>query len=341
MYDFIKIPSDTRAEIIATASAQSGLSEHIIEKDFWVSYLLDVIFNRIELNHNFLFKGGTSLSKCYGVIERFSEDIDLVYSQEDFEFEYKEEYLNDEELGSGRRKKLIKSLVDEAKKFTIDEFLPAIQKIIDSDEINGSYKLYISEECATDLIFEYPSSIEEESKIQYLRPEIKIECGARSKMVPSSLAKVKTMLFDAIPSITDKIEEIQVLNPSRTFWEKAMLLHTSNETNKLPHNGHRISRHIYDIAQLYKSGLLEETLNDEELLLDVVKFSSIFFRSSIKYDLINFSNFRLVPENGILEQLRDDYEKMNEMFYSDEIIPFDEIIDILKEINKKINENAN
>ena len=71
MHDFIKLPSDTRSEIIAIASAESGLSEHIIEKDFLVSYLLDIIFNRIELNYNFLFKGGTSLSKCFGVIERF------------------------------------------------------------------------------------------------------------------------------------------------------------------------------------------------------------------------------------------------------------------------------
>lgn len=339
MYKFIKMQSDTRAEIIAVASAQSGLSEHIIEKDFWVSYLLDIIFNRVELEHNFLFKGGTSLSKCYGVIERFSEDIDLVYSQEDFEFEYKDEYLKNETLGSGKRKKLVKSLVEEAQKFTVEQFLPAIQKIIDSDNINGAYELYISEECATDLIFKYPFSIKEESKIKYLRPEIKIECGARSKMVPSSLSKVKTMLFDAIPTISDNIKEIQVLNPSRTFWEKAMLLYTANELNKLPHNGHRISRHIYDIAQLYKSGLLEETLTDEKLLLDVVKFSSIFFRSSINYDSINFSNFKLVPENEILEELREDYEKMSEMFYSDYIIPFEEIIDSLKEINKKINEN--
>jgi len=159
--------------------------------------------------------------------------------------------------------------------------------------------LYISEDCTTDLVFEYPSSIEEDSKIQYLRPQIKIECGARSEMVPSSLVKVKTMLFDAIPSMRNNIKEIQVLNPSRTFWEKAMLLHTSNVTNKLPHNGHRISRHIYDIAQLYRSGLLDE-------ILDVAKFSSIFFRASIDYDQVNFANFSLVPENEILEQLRED-----------------------------------
>jgi len=336
MYDFIKMPSDTKLEIIAAASAQSGLSEHIIEKDFWVSYLLDIIFNRIDLNHNFLFKGGTSLSKCYGVIERFSEDIDLVYSQEDFEFDYKEEYKNNEKLGSKKREKLIKSLVLEARKFTVEEFLPAIQKIIDSDEIDDSYNLHISEDCATDLIFEYPSSIDEDSKIQYLRPEIKIECGARSKMIPSSLVKVKTMLFDAIPSMNDSIKEIPVLNPSRTFWEKSMLLHTANMTNRLPHYGHRISRHIYDIAQLYKSRLLDETLSDEELLLDVAKFSSIFFRASLDYDEVNFANFKLVPENEILEQLREDYIKMNEMFYSDKIMPFEEIIEILKEIDKKI-----
>ena len=78
MRKIVQLPDQDRSDLFRNTADKMGLSDAIVEKDFWVCFTLDFLFHRSAWKDAFTFKGGTSLSKAYHLINRFSEDIDLI-----------------------------------------------------------------------------------------------------------------------------------------------------------------------------------------------------------------------------------------------------------------------
>jgi hypothetical protein len=339
MYDFIKLDKKERSQAFRIASVELGYPAYVIEKDFWVTYILDTLFNRINHNHRILFKGGTSLSKCYKLIDRFSEDIDLSLHMADLGFEEnKAPHIVAQQESKSAAKRAVESLKiagEEFLKNTIQVLLnDIIKKDLDSD---SNWELLLDKSNAENLLFHYPKSLEDDDYgNKYVKPVVLIETGTKSEHLPTEEIEINTLLQDAISQISSKTT-VKVLSPKRTFWEKVTLLHAENNINRIERVKERLSRHLYDIVMLGRSQIGIDAMNDLALLDIVAKHKAFYYRSNAaKYDEAKAGTIKLVPKGEILESFKIDYEKMKNMF-AGEIIKFDTIIEELQQIENKIN----
>lgn len=313
----------------------------IIEKDFWVCWTLEKLFSSNLASH-VIFKGGTSLSKCYNMIERFSEDIDLTLSKEYIGITNE----NDPAMVNSRnqRDKRSKQLTElyESKIYNVihplllNEFKKHLSlHFDDSDwqlepEKDDQGNLYLK--------FSYPNTLEKVTE-SYIQSAVKLEFGARGDISPSEQRTITPYVKEIIPAIstTDMKCSIPTLIARRTFWEKVTLLHAEyyREINK-PIKP-RMFRHYYDLVMLDQNELTSEAIKDTKLLEDVIKNKSIYFPDKkAKYDEAKIGMLKLYPNEEVIEQLRKDYSDMKIMYFSD-ALDFDEIIQKIKSLENKIN----
>ena len=342
MYDFIKLDKSERSQAFRIASEKLGYPAYVIEKDFWVTYILDTLFNRIEHKHRILFKGGTSLSKCYKLIDRFSEDIDLSLHMADLGFEGD----NAPHIVAQKESKSAAKRAVESLKIAGEEFLKNTIQVLLEDTIRkdivteDEWNLLLDNTNAENLLFHYPKSLEDdEYGNKYVKPVVLIETGTKSEHLPTEEVMINTLLEDAIEEIKSKAV-VKVLSPKRTFWEKVTLLHAENNINRVERVKERLSRHLYDVVMLSRSPIGEEAVNDLALLDVVAKHKAFYYRSKMaKYDEAKAGTLKIVPHGEIREAFRIDYEKMRSMF-SGEVIRFDVIIEELQVLEDKINNMA-
>jgi len=339
MYDFIKLDKEERSQAFRIASERLGYPAYVIEKDFWVTYILDTLFNRIDHKHRILFKGGTSLSKCYKLIDRFSEDIDLSLHMADLGFEGdKAPHIVAQKESKSAAKRAVESL-----KIAGEDFLKNRIQVLLEDKIKEDvalveeWQLVLDEKNAENLLFYYPKSLEDdEYGNRYVKPVVLIETGTKSEHLPMEEVEINTLLEDAITDIKSKAV-VRVLSPKRTFWEKVTLLHAENNINRVERVKERLSRHLYDIVMLSRSSIGKEAINDLSLLDTVAKHKAFYYRSNAaKYDEARAGTLKIVPEGDILEAFMADYEKMRSMF-AGEVIDFDVIIEELQALEDEIN----
>lgn len=340
MYEFIKLPKADREAAFRITSTHTGYPAHVVEKDFWVTYLLDTLFNRLTHAHRLMFKGGTSLSKCYNIIERFSEDIDLSLNMEDLGFGGDKAPHEIAKLPDSKKKgeKEIDKLKLAGEVFLKDTLLPMLFNKIATDI--GSLKewsLSIDPNNPENILFHYPKSLNtSEYGDQYVKPVILIESGTKAAHEPIESVEIKAFVESAITDIKTSCR-VNVLSPKRTFWEKATILHAENNINKPERVNDRLSRHLYDLVMLYRSDIGKEAIQDIELLANVAEHKKFYFRSSAaNYDDAKPGTLKIVPRDAIFQAFQQDYEKMGSMF-SGEMIPYETIIEILKEIENSIN----
>jgi hypothetical protein len=339
MYDFIKLDNNERSQAFRIASQKLGYPAYVIEKDLWVTYMLDILFNKIKHNHQIMFKGGTSLSKCYGLIDRFSEDIDLSLNMADFGFAGDNTPHNIAKMQSKTAaKKAVESLKLAGEIFVENKLLPMLIDTVREDIANDdTWDLIIDENNKENLLFHYPKSLDEaEYGNKYVKPVVLIETGTKSEHIPIELVSINSLLEDAISSIKSTCT-VKVLSPKRTFWEKITILHAENNINRIERVKERLSRHIYDIVMISRSKIGSEAIKDIDLLNAVAKHKSFYYRSNAaKYDEAKVGTLKIVPNGEILEAFRTDYNKMKSMF-SDDIIPFDTLLKELKQLENSIN----
>lgn len=237
----------------------------IIEKDYWVVWVLERLFSLVKMKSYLTFKGGTSLSKAYGLIDRFSEDIDLSIEREFFGFKA----LSDPENAPSKKKQrmILDNLSQACSNYVQTVMLDDLKDAIGTKlRTNSDWRIFcdLEDPDSQTLLFEYPS---ETSRAGYIRPLVKIEIGARSEYWPVSEHKIHSYAKEALK---EKIHEpetlVRVLNAERTFWEKATILHQYShlpEDKKLPP---RISRHFYDFFRLLNSEVKEKALVETSLL---------------------------------------------------------------------------
>jgi hypothetical protein len=324
MNKIANLPKQQRSELFSETATLMNTTNSIVEKDFWVVWTLDKIFSDDRLNKILMFKGGTSLSKVFNLIGRFSEDIDLIL---DWRLVSNENPLNEQE-SKNKQVKFNEQINENAKVFIKDQLLPIFTQIL-----SPLCTCSIAED-GFSINVKYPNAFDD----SYLRPEILLEIGPLASWLPSDSFEISSFAAQKFPQVFEKSNcTVNTIVAKRTFWEKATILH--HEANRPLDSAMptRYSRHYYDLAMMALNEVKNEALADLDLLQNVVEFKQKFYpRSWAKYEEAVPETLKLLPPEFRLDSLEKDYKAMQNMIF-DKYISFDEIIDILRNLEVDIN----
>lgn len=341
MDTFLKLPADEQRLVFQQVFGEKGLQTVSVEKDVWVCWTLRELFTLSGIGEHLTFKGGTSLSKAWKVIERFSEDIDLVVDKEALGFGG--DTSPDKAPSNKQRRVRLESLMEACRQWVQGRLLPALAERIQGYLGEKGWRLEVDPNMPDGqcLLFHYPS-VFPESAAGYVRPVVKIELGARSDDWPHETKELQTYVGEFFPTLSPSAAfPVRVLAAERTFWEKACLLHeeTFRPLDK-PRKG-RMARHYYDLWCLLRAGVGERALANPALFKRVAEHREVFFRFSwVDYTTHKPGSFRLTPPAAHLSQWKSDYDAMlGPMFYG-ETPPFEELIKAVSEFEKTFNGSA-
>ncbi len=331
---------EDRQSIFVESANRRGILPQIIEKDFWVCWTLEKLFALPEVSPHLIFKGGTSLSKVYSVIERFSEDIDVSINRRYLGFDGETDPLNI--TGTNKRKNAVDGIKKACREKVQGSLFSQLLESFSANLTGDEWSLIVdeSDKDGQTLLFAYPRDSDSGAveHLQYVKPIIRIELGARAEHQPFESRKIRPYAAEDFPEIFSNPEcEIKVLAAERTFWEKATILHDQYHRSIDDKTAERISRHYYDLIMLAQTPIAERALGDRSLLENVVENKKIFFtRSGARYDDALTGNLRLTPKAERLTALNSDYDKMDEMFFSTPP-PMKDILIVLAELEERIN----
>ncbi len=335
--DIIAAQHEDRADLVRETAARRNLDSSIIEKDFWVCWTLHKLFALDSGHSSLLFKRGTSLSKVFKLIERFSEDIDLSLDRRDFGFKDDRDPMNAPSRKKAR--KLLAELKTTSEEHIATHLLPRLRQKF--EEVLGgklAWSLEIDPLDAQTVLFAYPRQSNGESlPTLSVAPVVRLEFGARSDHWPAKNYRVQPYAADEFPNLfTVSSCTVKTLEAERTFWEKATLLHM--EYHRPEPKVRRLSRHYYDLAALAgNKDIRVRALGDLELLKRVAEHKTGFYYMAwASYDEAKPGSLRLVPHQDLHAGLKEDYEKMRDMFFN-ERPHFNQIISTLKELEEEIN----
>ena len=336
MDSFANEPPAQRAEAFQEAAAQLGFSQAIIEKDFWVCWSLDKLFTLPSFGDHLIFKGGTSLSKAYDVIHRFSEDVDLSLDRAQLGFTGDDDPENPD-LSGGKRKALLQDLQKAAEETVKGPLQSELDAAFDVN-LNQEFQLSIDRHDAQTLLFAYPSMQQRNASQGYVKPVIRFEFGARGVLLPAEDLTIKPYLSAAFPDLLGSSEtSARVLGIERTFWEKATILHMLCHQDPAKSLSDRMSRHYYDMALLIDHPAKERALENLDLLEQVAHHKSVFFKAAwARYETAKPGSLRLMPSAELTTALRRDYAGMKEMIIGP-VPDFDDILSKIKTLEADIN----
>lgn len=324
MNKIVNLSQQERNELFSETASSMNTTNSIVEKDFWVVWTLSKIFTDDRLNEILMFKGGTSLSKVFNLIGRFSEDIDLILDWREVTSEnpYKEHE------SKNKQNKFKTQINEDAKVYIKDKLLPIVSEIL------APYCSCMIADDEFSINIKYPSAFGDD----YLRPEILLEIGPLASWLPSGHFEIESFAASKFPTLFENPTcKVNTIVAKRTFWEKATILH--HEANR-PYDSAippRYSRHYYDLAMMAKSDVKDEALKDITLLQNVVEFKQRFYpRGWAKYEDAKIGTLKLLPPDFRLVELEKDYKAMGNMIF-DKYIDFDEIIKSLKDLEEEIN----
>jgi hypothetical protein len=300
---YLSLPREDRLEALQVVASESGRPVHLLEKDIWVVWALDGLFAS-ALGEHLVFKGGTSLSKGYGIIERFSEDVDLTYDIRE---------IIPELVGDGAPIPATNSQADRWTKrvneklaaWVKDHALPVINKHVEATGVD----LQITVEGAN-IYIDYEPLVEGSG---YVAPRVKLEFGARSTGEPSEKRSITCDAAGQLPDLEFPTAMPNVMLPKRTFWEKATAIHVYCSRGT---QADRYARHWHDLIRLDDKGYAQAAFDDKALAKDVAEFKGKFFRARdiggnpIDYMAVVSGHLKLVPDAEALKALEADYKKM-------------------------------
>lgn len=327
-----------RAALFAETAERKDLAEAIIEKDFWVCWVLKQLFSIDALKDRLLFKGGTSLSKVFRAINRFSEDIDLAVDYAALGFAGEKDPRQDG-ISKSKRTGILDEMMAECRRYIAGDFLTAFRGRC--EEILGksdTWGLKVSDQDPNSVQFRYPAA--STKSLDYVAPQVVLELGTHAEFVPHDSFTICSFAAEEFPDVVrDADVTVSVLLAKRTFWEKATILHAEFHRPKDKATPPRYSRHYYDLAMLAQGKWRKEALGDMQLLADVVKHKQTFYPSAwARYDLARPGTLQLVPAEDRKEALEKDYGQMGEMLFG-KPAAFSEILKTLKGLEEEVNAN--
>jgi len=338
MNNYISMSADDRRSYCEEAAGKLRLPAPSIEKDFWVCWTLRELFTLPEWGQHLTFKGGTSLAKAWKLIERFSEDIDLVIGRDFLGFDG--ENSPDHAPSKKQQKKRLDDLKTVCRQRIRELLQPSFLDLLVERLPKGlSWKLERDDNDPDDqtLLFKYPAAFPGAS---YIQPVVKIELGARSDTEPSAAQNIQPYLAEAFPDILHSgAFTVQTVSAERTFWEKAMLLH--EETYRPPGKPRkaRLARHYYDLWCLITKGVSVRAIANSGLFDRVAAHRAIFFNWTwMDYSTLRPGALRIVPLDHQIKEWRLDYDSMRREMFFGEVPSFEEVLRVVGEFERRFNE---
>lgn len=340
-----RLSPEDRAALFNETAARRGLASGIIEKDFWVCWTLKRLFALgDDAGLAPVFKGGTSLSKVYGVIRRFSEDIDLSFDRRSLGYIG----VRDPEGAPSTKQanRLIENLVADVRRHIAETLLPRLAAAIATElGTPGTWDLALDPRDAQTVIFRYPPSLaaHDYASLSYIRPVVQLELGARGDTWPAERRVITPYAAEEFPDFFKAASscDVTVLAVERTFWEKATILHAEFHRPSDKPGVERISRHYYDLALLSESEHGASALRQLDLLESVARHKARFFPAAwARYNLAKPGSLRLVPPPERLPALVADYGKMAPMIFDTPPPPFSYLMERLTGLEARVNAMA-
>lgn len=332
-------PPSVRADLFRETASRIGLPPALVEKDFWVCWTLKQIFSIDDLKGKVLFKGGTSLSKIFNVIRRFSEDIDLAIDFEMLGFTGERHPANAPSRNS--RQKILDEMLIACRAYVEGDFIALLNERfapILAGPSAWQLRTRASDPSSVVVEFEYPASLRVSEAVSYVRPMVVLEPGTHAEFIPRGSYQIRPFAAEQFPGVFESAScTVEAITAERTFWEKATILHAEYYRPADKPLVSRHSRHYYDIAMLAGCPIKMAALADHELLKRVVRHKSEFYYSRwARYDLAVPGTLRLVPAEARLAGLHRDYLAMRDMIF-DEPPSWDEILKTLAGLEQEIN----
>jgi hypothetical protein len=333
-----------RRDLLASTARQLGIAEQNVEKDFWVCWTLDALFHgRPAEAPRLLFKGGTSLSKAFGLISRFSEDIDITVFRQDLGASCPIEEL--ENMSGKKRQAKLDDIRAACQSYLKRELLPNLQErlldAVDRRQLAGiGVSLDQGDPDAQTVLLAYPSAFAADTSDAYVRSVVRIECGAKSALDPHVEVTIRPYVSGDLRNLDLAVEGITTIQPARTFWDKVVILHGLHawyaKRGELRQQGQRISRHYYDLHVMFRQQVGEEALADRSLGHECVRHARMFF-SRPDYNLAAAAtgDFAIRPVGDMLSGLRRDYAAMTGMVFG-QIPSFDDIVESIALIEERL-----
>ena len=334
MNDFFERDDNQRRRVIDQTAIKIGLPEQAVEKDLWVTTMLQVVFS-MPYADKILFKGGSSLAKIGHLISRFSEDIDLAFDRSLFGITG--------DIGSKQLKKLRKG----SSTFVRDNFAPTFDATLASYGLDKFCSVRVEPDGEGDATYPEPRKVYiayksvYSDKMPYLLPEVVLEVGARSLFEPTEKAMVTSIIHDTLGIVTDIDDvEITAATPGKTFLEKAFLLHEIFSTGNCA-NAARRTRHMYDLEKMMDLPLADAAVKDSHLWETIRHHRETFTHiRDVDYSPDVRSRLRLTPPDEFLSEWRIDYQAMTEAMMYGEKQEFDILLKRMKELEQRFKSQA-
>ena len=322
-----------RQDIIDYVSGKTGFLRNVVEKDWWVISVLRAIFS-LPYADNVSFKGGTNLSKCWGLIQRMSEDIDIGISREF--------------LGFGGE--LSKNQISDKLRRASCSF---VRNIMRNDVENALVAQGISPDAITVIVQETKVSTVDPETIYvaykslyggngYILPQVKIEVSGRSMTEPVSKVSVRSYISENLPKLTfqDNPVEVNAVIPQRTFLEKLFLLHEEFSKPDSEIRVERMSRHLYDVYNIMQTKIADEALADDNLYDSVIEHRRKFIGiKGFDYDSLRKWTLKITPTGEIRAKWETDYKNTVANMIMGEAPSFEDIMLALEDLNNRINKS--
>lgn len=333
LQEWLNLPEQTKRNIFEETARKTGLPvAAAAEKDWWAVRTLELVF-QTEIAKHTVFKGGTSLSKAWNLIDRFSEDIDLALDRAFLGFTKADSEMTRSQVNTLRKKSCA---------YISETFLPLLQQSFIDAGCTG-VQLHCPERQSDDedpiqIEVRYPSVTE---KSEYLLPRVLLEIGSRSLIEPFTEKKFTSFVGEQFKGrdFADTEITIPVVNPERTFLEKIFLLHEEFQRPIEKIKSERRSRHFYDVEKMMNTKFGEKAFEGTKLYWDIVEHRRrITPIRGIDYDNHAPDKIRLVPPDGLREAWQKDYEQMQQSMIYGESLPFDKLMERITELTTRINQ---
>ena len=334
MRSLAKESEENLKALFGNTSVKAGLSPAIVEKDFWVCVTLDYLFSDSPWRKQLAFKGGTSLSKAFNLIKRFSEDIDLIIDWRLLGYGIDEPWR---ERSNTQQDIFNEQANVKSAEFLKDEFVPKLKGCL-GEIVGRELDIRMDDDDPNTVVFAYPCAFTDRTILR----EIRIESGSLAAWTPARARPISPYVASFYPTLfRNKETLVYTVDAERTFWEKATILH--REAMRTERQGvmpSRYSRHYYDLWSMCSSPVKDSALGQISLLDAVVRFKRKFYRCNwAKYELATAKSIKLLPPDGAIPLLESDYARMKNMIFGPKP-PFSEILGTIAGLEEEIHFRA-
>lgn len=335
---YFALSKEDQGEVLEQAREKTGRPTHLLEKDVWVVWTLGALFDS-ALAADLTFKGGTSLSKAYKIIDRFSEDLDLTYDIRKLiaDITGGEEFLPATRSQAGKWTKAVRERLPA---WIAGDVQPTLQKALELARLDA--KLEIAGDERDKLLLHYPAV---KQGTGYVAPIVTLEFGGRATGEPHQVVPVTCDMAGQVEGVAFPTASPLVMSVSRTFWEKATATHVYCAQGRI--RGERYARHWHDLAAIMRSSHFRTAVEDRTVAQAVAEHKSHFFSEKddkgtvIDYFVAVGGGLQIVPEGAAREALAADYAKMLEdQVMVGDALPFEELMVACKALAEQANHTA-